>query len=135
MDLSLGMSASAAGLKAQSMRMRVIAENLANKDSVATTPGGTPYQRRMVEFAAELDRASGAMQLKVDGVHTDRAPFVKRYEPGHPMADDEGYVLSSNVNSLVELTDMSEAQRSYEANLSSIEAAKALAMRTIDLLR
>ncbi len=135
MDLIDGMSASAAGLKAQSMRMRIIAENLANKDSVADSAGGAPYRRRMVEFTAELDRATGGMKVKVDGVHNDRSPFVKRYEPGHPMADGEGYVLSSNVNALVEMTDMTEAQRSYEANLSSIEAAKALTMRTIDLLR
>ena len=135
MDLNNSMHVSAAGLKAQAMRMRVIAENLANKDSVASEKGQEPYRRRMVGFAAEVDRATGATQVKIDRVYRDGSDFAKRYEPGHPMADAKGYVLSPNVNSLVELTDMGEAQRSYEANLSSIEAAKALTMRTVDLLR
>ncbi|MEM8825375.1 MAG: flagellar basal body rod protein FlgC [Pseudomonadota bacterium] len=135
MPLENAMSVSASGLKAQAMRMQVIAENLANKDAVADTAGGLPYRRRMVTFGAELDRATGMTGVGVTGVRADLTPFGTRYEPGHPAANAEGYVTTSNVNALVEMTDMTEAQRSYQANLSAIEAAKALAMRTIDLLR
>lgn len=135
MDVRDSMAVSASGLKAQSVRMRVISENLANKDSVAATPGDVPYRRRMVGFATELDRVSGTMQVKVRGILADKAAFGSKYDPGHPGADTNGYVRTPNVNSLVEMTDMAEAQRSYEANLASIEAAKRLAMRTIDLMR
>ncbi|MBB5713647.1 flagellar basal-body rod protein FlgC [Sphingomonas aerophila] len=115
--------------------MRVIAENLANQDSVSTQAGGNPYQRRVTAFRAEMDRASGAMNVKVERVAADRSAFQRVYQPGSPAADAKGYVLTPNVNSLVETADMKAAQRSYEANLNAIEAAKSLTMRTIDLLK
>ncbi|MGK2286233.1 flagellar basal body rod protein FlgC [Pedomonas sp. V897] len=135
MDLQRSMAISAAGLKAQSLRMRVVAENLANKDSVAQSPGELPYQRKVVMFKDVLDRQLGARTVKVDRVTVDTTDFEKVYMPGHPAADAQGYVLKPNVNSVIEATDMKEAQRSYEANLNAVEAAKSLTMRTIDLLR
>ncbi|MCH8685116.1 flagellar basal body rod protein FlgC [Pedomonas mirosovicensis] len=135
MDLQRAMAISAAGLKAQSLRMRVVAENLANKDSVAQTPDGQPYRRKVVTFRDAMDREMGAHTVKVDRVTVDNSPFEKAYMPGHPAADAQGYVLKPNVNSIIEASDMKEAQRSYEANLNAVEAAKTLTMRTIDLLR
>ncbi|MGK6356679.1 flagellar basal body rod protein FlgC [Sphingomonas sp. DT-207] len=135
MDLKTSLNVSASGLRAQSLRMRVIAENLANQDSVATAPGGNPYRRRVASFSAEVDRATGATGVKINTIQTDKSDFTRVYQPGHPAADGEGYVLKPNVNSLVETADMKAAQRSYEANLNAIEAAKSLTMRTIDLLK
>lgn len=135
MDLKTALSVSASGLRAQSLRMRVIAENLANQSSVSQTPGGTPYRRRVASFTAEMDRASGAMGVAVKRVVTDKSDFQRTYQPGHPAADDKGYVLMPNVNGIVETADMKAAQRAYEANLSAIEAAKGMTMRTIDLIK
>lgn len=135
MDLKDSLAVSASGLRAQSLRMRVIAENLANQDSVASTPGGDPYRRQVTTFRAELDRADGKNGVKVTGITTDKSDFQKVYDPGNPAANAQGYVLKPNVNSLIETADMKAAQRSYEANLNAIEAAKSLTMRTIDLLK
>lgn len=135
MDLKTSVQVSASGLRAQALRMRVIAENLANADSVATTPGGAPYRRRVVTFKSEVERATGAEGVKVSGVAADRSDFQRVYQPGNPAADAKGYVLKPNVNGLIEAADMKEAQRSYEANLNAIEAARSLTMRTIDLLK
>lgn len=136
MSSSDAIAVSAAGLKAQSMRMRIIAENIANQDSVATTPGGEPYQRRIASFKAMVDRElDGATTVVVDKIVSDKSEFRREYNPGHPGADAQGYVLKSNVNSLVEQADMQSAQRSYEANLNAIEASRSMMTRTIDLLR
>lgn len=135
MNMKTSIDVSASGLRAQSMRMRVIAENLANSDSVATTPGGKPYQRRVATFKARIDAATGATNVKVDAIVGDKTAFAKAYAPGNPAADAAGYVQRPNVNSLVEAADMKAAQRSYEANLNAIEAARGMTMRTIDLLR
>ncbi|MEX6723649.1 flagellar basal body rod protein FlgC [Parapedomonas caeni] len=135
MELDNAMAISASGLKAQSLRMRVIAENLANQDSVVPAVDGNPYQRKVVVFRDVLDRKTGVQTVKVDRVTVDRSPFRQEYSPGHPAADERGYVRKPNVDGLVESTDMKEAQRSYEANLNAIEAAKTLTMRTVDLLR
>jgi flagellar basal-body rod protein FlgC len=135
MDLKTAMDVSASGLRAQSLRMRLIAENLANADSVARTPGGQPYRRRVASFASDVDRANGAAGVKVDDIENDQTPFQRTYSPGSPAADAKGYVLMPNVNTLIETADMKAAQRSYEANLNAIEAARTLTMRTIDLLK
>ncbi|WHU04753.1 MULTISPECIES: flagellar basal body rod protein FlgC [unclassified Sphingomonas] len=135
MDLKTSLGISASGLRAQSLRMRVIAENLANQDSVSDTPGGDPYRRRVASFKAEVDRSTGGMGVKVKSIENDKSDFTKVYQPGHPAADKDGYVLKPNVNGLIETADMKAAQRSYEANLNAIEAAKSLTMRTIDLLK
>ena len=135
MDLKATVDVSASALRAQSLRMRIIAENLANADSVSATPGGDPYRRRIATFQAEVDGASGGMGVEVRGIVTDKSAFSRVYQPGHPASDAKGYLLRPNVNGLVETSDMKAAQRSYEANLSAIEAAKSLTMRTIDLLK
>jgi flagellar basal-body rod protein FlgC len=135
MELGKSMAISASGLKAQSVRMRVIAENLANQDSVAPAPGVDPYRRKVASFRTEIDRQSGQERVVVDKVIQDRTAFGRRYMPGHPAADPNGYVNVPNVNGIVEATDMREAQRTYEANLSAIESAKSMLMRTVDLLR
>lgn len=135
MDLDSSVSVSASGLRAQSLRMRIIAENLANADSVSTVPGGAPYRRQMPTFRAQVDRASGGTQVRVTGLAPDRTAFPRVYQPGNPAADAQGYVQMPNVNTLTEAADMKAAQRSYEANLNAIEAARSLTMRTIDLLK
>ena len=135
MPLDSSVDISAAGLRAQSLRMRVIAENLANKDSVSDAPGGDPYRRKVATFKAAVDRESGGTTVEVTGIRADQSDLPRVYQPGHPAADGEGYVKLPNVNSLVESADMKAAQRSYEANLNAIEAARSLMMRTIDLLK
>ena len=135
MDLVKSMKISASGMQAQGTRLRVIAENIANAESTAQTPGGSPYRRKMVSFANTLDRALDAEMVHIKDVRFDRSEFSRRYEPGHPAADDQGYVLVSNVNSLIEMTDMREAQRSYDANLKVIQASRGMLQQTIELLR
>ena len=135
MDLSKSMKISAAGMKAQGLRLRVIAENIANADSTAESPGAKPYRRKVVTFANTLDRQLGAELVHVKGITVDKSDFQRRYEPGHPAADEEGYVLISNVNSLIEMADMREAQRSYEANLKVVQASRAMLQQTVELLR
>lgn len=135
MDLDSSIRVSASGLRAQSLRMRVIAENLANADSTSATAGGDPYRRRTVTFRAEVDRADGSNAVKVDTIDGDRTAFARVYQPGSPAADAKGYVLMPNVNPLIEAADMKAAQRSYEANLNAIEAARTLTMRVVDLLK
>lgn len=135
MDLMQNMKISAGGLHAQSTRMRVIAENIANKDSIETESGG-PYRRQMVHFKQVLDRETGASKVTVDRVSQDYiTPFKQTYEPGHPMADEKGFVAYPNVNSLQESVDMREATRAYEANMAAIEAAKQMMVRSIDMIR
>ena len=135
MDLKSSVSVSASGLRAQSLRMRVIAENLANADSVATTPGGTPYRRKVVTFTPNLDRETGTTGVKVTKIVNDKSPFNRIYQPGNPAADAQGYVQTPNVNGLIESADMKAAQRAYEANLNAIEAARGMTNRTLDLLK
>ncbi|WP_375195277.1 flagellar basal body rod protein FlgC [Sphingobium sp.] len=135
MDLDSSIGVSASGLRAQSLRMRVIAENLANSDSVATKPGGDPYRRRVATFTSEVDRVTGATKVAVKSIEGDKSQFQRVYEPGNPAADASGYVQRPNVNSLIETADMKAAQRSYEANLNAIESARGMTMRTIDLLK
>ncbi|MSO70468.1 MAG: flagellar basal body rod protein FlgC [Alphaproteobacteria bacterium] len=135
MDLEQTLAIAASGLSAQGKRVRVIAENIANADSVAASPNGKPYQRKTITFENVLDRATGAELVKVKRIAPDRSPPIKRYEPGHPVADANGYVLTPNVDRLVEVMDAREAQRGYEANLQIIDAARHMASRTVDLLR
>jgi len=135
MDLSKAMMISAAGMKSQGTRMRVISENLANANSVAPAPGVDPYRRKVVTFVNTLDEELGVTRVKVNNVSFDQSDFGMRYEPGHPAADENGYIKTPNVNGLVEAMDMKQSQRSYEANLNSIEVSKNMMMRTIDLLR
>jgi len=134
-DMLKSMSVAASGMQAQGTRLRIISENLANASSTADVPGGDPYRRKTISFAAELDKATGAEEVKVKRIGTDTSQFREVYEPSHPAADANGHVKLPNVNTLVELADMREAQRSYEANLQMIDQARNMLMRTIDLLR
>jgi flagellar basal-body rod protein FlgC len=135
MDLLKALKISASGMTAESARMRVAAENLANSETMAKQPGGEPYRRKTISFKNVLDRALGVNTVAVNKIGVDKSAFEKRYDPGHPMADKDGYVLLPNVKSIVEMMDIKEAQRSYEANLGAIDAAKNMLMRAVDLLR
>jgi flagellar basal-body rod protein FlgC len=135
MDLMESLMISAAGMKVQGERLRVVAENLANADSVAEVPGGDPYRRKVITFRNALDKELGLDTVQVSKVGVDQSDFRVKYEPGNPAADAKGYVKLPNVNSLIEMTDMREAQRSYEANLRAIEVARNMLQRTIDLIR
>lgn len=135
MDATKAMMISASGMKVQNVRMRIIAENLANQDSVAAAPGEDPYRRKSLTFQNVLDRETGISKVEVKKVLHDQAEFGLRYDPGHPAADEIGYVKTTNVNGLVELMDMKQAQRSYESNLNAMDVSKNIIMRTVDLLR
>lgn len=126
---------SASGLEAQSSRLRVVSENLANARSTGDTPGADPYRRKTISFAQELDRAAGVSTVEVKKIGVDRSNFQTEYDPGNPAADPNGVVKYPNVNILLEMADMREANRSYEANLQSIRQARDLINSTIDLLR
>ena len=125
----------ASGMKAQGTRLRVIAENIANSGSVAEQPNGDPYRRRMTIFQNILDREMDARIVKVKRVREDMSDFGLTHDPSHPAANADGYVKTPNVNTLVEMMDMREAQRSYEANLNMIDVTKSMLSRTLDLLR
>ena len=135
MDLDRSMTIAASGMRAQATRLRIVAENLANRDSTAETPGGEPYRRRTVTFAERLDRATDTRTVRVARIGVDRSDFERRYDPGHPAADARGYVLLPNVNSIIEMMDMQEAQRSYSANLGVLTTSREMLMRTIESLR
>lgn len=134
-DFSDVFKVATAGMRAQGERLRVIAENIANAQSTGTQPGDEPYRRRVVVFKEMLDRATGLATVKVDSVVKDMSDFVKEFDPHHPAADAQGYVLKPNVKPLIETMDMREAQRSYEANLSVLDAARAMMLRALEILR
>ena len=135
MDFLKSIAIAASGLRAQAGRMRVISENIANADSTAPRAGADPYRRKIPTFRAEIDRALEAKVVALGPVRTDASDFRTKYEPGHPAADAKGYVKYPNVNQLVEMTDMREAQRSYEANLNVVGATRRMIQRTLDILR
>lgn len=123
------------GMRAQGARIRVLAENVANADTTGKTPGSDPYRRQTISFKNELNRELGIREVKVDKISKDMSDFEIKYIPGHPAADEKGYVKMSNVKSLIELMDVREAQRSYETNLGMIDQARSMLTRAIDLLR
>jgi flagellar basal-body rod protein FlgC len=135
MDFIKSMSIAASGLRAQASRMRIISENLANADSTPQRPGADPYRRKIQTFRSEMDRALGAQVVAVGRTRTDQSDFRIKYEPGHPSADASGNVRYPNVNALIEVADMREAQRSYEANVNVIGATRRMIQRTIDILK
>ncbi|WP_315831515.1 flagellar basal body rod protein FlgC [Bradyrhizobium prioriisuperbiae] len=135
-DFLKAMSIATSGLRAQAGRMRVLSENIANADSTAPTAGGDPYRRKVPTFSSELDRTLDARVVSLGRIKTDTSSaFRVKYEPGNPAADASGNVKYPNVNSLVEMTDMREAQRSYEANLNIITATRRMIQRTLDILK
>ena len=135
MDLATALAISARGMDVQTTRLRTIAENLANQDTTASTPGAEPYRRKTVTFENRLDRTLGAEAVGVKQVGTDKSEFPLRFDPSHPAADTNGYVKTPNVNSFVEVMDMREAQRSYSANLNALEVTRAMLTRTIEMLK
>jgi flagellar basal-body rod protein FlgC len=135
MDLDQAMQIAAAGMKVQGARMRLVAQNLANADSTALAPGGEPYRRQTITFEAALDRELGLELVRVARTGVDRSPFPLEHDPGHPAADPDGYVRLPNVKPLLEMMDLREAQRSFEANLNALTLARSMVQRTLDLLR
>ena len=134
MDLKDAMNISASGMKAQGQRLLVISENLANSSSTSQTPGGEPYRRKVLTFVNVLDRTLNAQLVKVKSVGPDRSDFELKFDPQHPAANADGYVMLPNVNGIIEMADMREAQRSYEANVSVIETSRAMISRTLEIL-
>lgn len=135
MDLANTIRISSAGLKTQQDRLKVVAENIANAESTGTRPGEQPYRRKTITFKNALDRETGVHMVKTDKIDVDRSTFPRKFEPGNPLADADGYVLQPNVNPINELIDMREARRSYEANVDVIESSKAMLSQTLSLLR
>ena len=135
MDLTTALSISARGMDAQTSRLRVIAENLANQDSMGSAPGVDPYRRKTVTFEQRLDPELGAATVGVKKVGTDRSDFPVKYDPSSPAADAKGYVRTPNVNSFVEIMDMREAQRSYSANLNVMQVSRGMLTRAIEMLK
>ncbi|VVT32297.1 Flagellar basal-body rod protein FlgC [Rhizobium sp. EC-SD404] len=133
--LTASLKIAASGLEAQTTRLRVVSENLANAQSTSSLPGGDPYRRKIVDFNAELDRVSGASLVNVGSVDEDTSDFTVEYDPGNKAADENGMVKKPNVNVLVEMADMREANRAYESNLQTIKQTRELISMTIDLLR
>lgn len=134
-NLSISADIAVSGMKAQSERLRVISENLANADSVGIRPGEDPYRRQVVTFQDYVDKENGAQMVKVDKIVKDESAFVKKYAPSHPAADAQGYVSMPNVNPLIEMMDMKEAQRSYEANLTMVQTARDMNSKVLDILK
>ncbi len=135
MDLSRALAISAQGMDVQTTRLRVIAENLANQDTTGSTPGADAYRRKTITFENRFDRALGAQALKVKAIGRDQSDLPKRFDPANPAADAQGYVKTPNVNSFVEVMDMREAQRSYNANLQVLEVSRGMLTRVIGMLK
>lgn len=134
-DLESATAIAASGLRVQAARMRIISENMANADSTATVAGGDPYRRRSLAFKAFMDKEAGGEAVKVFGTRSDPTPFKVKFDPANPGAGPDGFVKLPNVDPMIELVDMREAQRAYEANLNMIESTRTMKRSTLDLLR
>ena len=134
-DLTISSDIAASGMKAQAERLKVISQNMANVDSVSAEPGGEPYRRQVVSFQNYVDQETGAQKVRVDKIVKDMSPFEKKYDPNHPAADANGYVSLPNVNTLVEMMDMKEAQRVYDANLNMLKTAREMNSSVLDILK
>jgi flagellar basal-body rod protein FlgC len=134
-DLNTALSVSATGMSAQTTRLRVIAENIANQDTTGSSPGADPYRRQTVTFEAKMDQALGAETVQVKSIGKDDSDLPLRYDPSNPAANAQGYVKLPNVNSFIEIMDMREAERSYSANLSVMQASRNMLTQTINLLK
>jgi flagellar basal-body rod protein FlgC len=134
MDILSAMDISASGMKAQGSRIRVISQNIANASTAANTPNAEPYQRKTIVFKNVLDRATGVDKVETDRIIQGEGEFKLKYQPSHPGADENGYIRLPKINTLIESTDMREAQRSYEANLGMMQISKGMLSKTIGLL-
>ncbi len=135
MDFGTSLIVAASGMRAQSDRMRIIAENIANANSTSPVPGGDPYRRKIATMKSDFDRELNATLVTSQKPVADNSDFRLQYDPGNPNADTKGYVKLPNVNALIEIMDMREAQRSYEADLTVMDATKTMLSRTVDLLK
>jgi flagellar basal-body rod protein FlgC len=135
MDLAKAMTISARGMDVETTRLRIIAENLANQDSTGSTPGAAAYRRKTISFESRMDQTLGVATVQVKRIGTDPGEQQLRYDPSNPAANKDGYVMQPNVNSFVEVMDMREAERSYSANLSVMQATRGMLTRTIELLK
>lgn len=134
-DLVNSLYVAGSGMKAQSDRLRVVAENIANADSIGTNPNEAPYRRKVVAFKNMLDRELGIERVQVNKVGVDRSDFGLKYDPSHPAANEQGYIRTPNVNLMVEMVDMREARRGYEANIDVVEVSKNMLQQTVAMLR
>ncbi len=134
-DLVDSLYIAASGMKAQGDRLRIVSQNIANADSLGRKPGEEPYRRKVIAFRNVLDREMNVDLVKVAEYGYDKSPFGKKFDPSHPAADEEGYVLTPNVNPMIEMIDMRESRRGYEANMNVIEVSKSMLMQTIQLIR
>jgi flagellar basal-body rod protein FlgC len=135
MDFSKSMAVAASGMRAQTERMKIIAENIANANSTSPTKGGDPYRRKIATLAPTFDSELGATLVNSGKALPDKSEFRTQYDPGNPNADGQGYVKLPNVDSLVEIMDMRDAQRSYEADLTMMQTSKQMMASTVDLLK
>lgn len=133
--LNSAIRSSVAGMRAQSERIKVIAENIANSQVTGTHPRMDPYRRKQVTFTNRLDEELGAEVVKLGSIMLDKSDFILKYEPNHPAADEKGYVKYPNVNPVLESIDLKEADRSFNGNLSALEISKANQAKIIDLMR
>lgn len=134
-NLAVSLKVSASGLSAESLRMRVVSENLANAQSTSDVAGGDPYTRKIVSFKSHMMREAGSAMVNIDGITTDKRPFVTEFDPGNPAADASGFVKKPNVNPIIEMADMRDTNRAYQANLQIFKQARDLITMTIDLMR
>jgi flagellar basal-body rod protein FlgC len=134
-DLNQALNISATGMDAQTQRLRVIAQNIANQDTTGSSPGADPYRRKTISFESALDRTAGVETVRVKNVGADGSDLPLRYDPANPASNAQGYVKLPNVNSFIEVMDMREAQRGYSANLNVMEVTRSMLTRTIDLLK
>lgn len=133
--LTASLKVAGSGLHAEATRLRVVSENIANANSTGDAPGADPYARKKIAFQSAVDRASQAALVQIDTIDIDRSDFVQEFDPSHPAADADGYVKLPNVNPIIEMADMREANRSYQANLQVLKQARELISMTIDLMR
>ena len=133
--IAASIAVASSGLQAQSARLRVVSENMANANSTSATPGGNPYARKTISFESEMDRATGLGLVGVRDIGVDQTPFKVEYDPGNPGADRSGFVKMPNVNIITEMSDMREANLSYEAGLEVVKQGRSLYTMTVDLLR
>ncbi len=134
-NLSVSADIATSGMRVQAERLKVIAQNMANADSISMTPGGEPYRRQVVSFQNYVDKETGAEMVRVDKIVQDMSQFDKKYDPHHPGADAQGYVSLPNVNPLIEMMDMKEAQRAYEANMNMMKTARDMNSSVLDILK
>ncbi len=134
-SLMKALEISAYGNKFQAQRLKIIAENLANEDSISTEPGGDPYQRKVIFAKNIYDPKLKARVLKIKKYDVDKTPYKIKYDPYNPAANTEGYVKLPNVEKIIEKADAMESQRSYEANLSIMQSSTQMIEKTIEAMR